>query len=84
MTRQREVRTDPIDVELFMADVDPPALYDFFLTRTGSLRRSPASRPVGGLMQVVLAGPHPPSNRQMLTLKRNFELYRHFRVMKFF
>ena len=84
MAKHNETWTDEIAVEIYMADANPPPLYDFFLTRAGALRRTPAGHPVGGLMQVVLAGSYPPSPRQLLTLKRNFDCDGHFRMMVFF
>jgi hypothetical protein len=41
MTKEHAVRSDVVDVEVYMADQNPPTLYDFYIPRTGGIRRTP-------------------------------------------
>lgn len=83
MTKQ-SVHADELVVEVYMADQSPPALYDFYIARSGSIRRTPAAVGIPGLIQVILAGTYPPTPRQQLKVRRQFGLDDRFRVLKFY
>jgi len=82
MTKEFTVQSDVVPVEIYMADQDPPAIYDLFILRTGEIRRAPSTI-IPGLIQVVMAGSSP-SGRQVVTVRRHFELDQRFRLLKFY
>lgn len=83
MTKEFAVRSDAIAVEVYMADGNPPTLYDFYITRGGEIRRTPTAAGIQGVIQVVMAGASPTS-RQILNMRRRFELDERFQLLKFY
>jgi hypothetical protein len=83
MTKEFAVRSDAIAVEVYMADQNPPALYDFYITRMGEIRRTAVAAGIPGVIQVVMAGGSP-TGRQILQVRRQFEIDERFRMLKFY
>lgn len=83
MTKEYAVRPDAVAVEVYMADQNPPSLYDFYVTRSGDIRRTPVAAAIPGVVQVVMAGGSP-TGKQILMVRRQFELDERFRLMKFY
>ncbi|MGV3552355.1 hypothetical protein [Rhizobium sp.] len=83
MTKEFAVRSDAIAVEVYMAEQNPPAVYDFYITRAGEIRRTPISSGIPGVIQVVMAG-ETPTSRQILNMRRQFELDERFQLMRFY
>ena len=83
MTKEFAVRSDVVDVEVYMADQNPPALYDFYSPRTGEIRRTPLVVGIPGIIQVVMEGDSPTS-RQILQVRRQFEMDERFRLLRFY
>jgi hypothetical protein len=83
MTKEHAVRSDVVDVEVYMADQNPPTLYDFYIPRTGGIRRTPLAVGIPGIIQVVMEGDSP-TGRQVLQVRRQFEIDGRFRLMRFY
>jgi hypothetical protein len=83
MTKEYAVRSDVVDVEVYMADQSPPALYDFYVARAGGIRKMHLAVGIPGLIQVVMEGDSP-TGRQILQVRRLFEIDERFRLMRFY
>ena len=83
MTKEFAVRSDAVAVEVYMADQNPPTLYDFYITRSGEIRRTATGFGIPGVVQVVMAGASPTS-RQILNMRRRFELDERCQLLKFY
>lgn len=83
MTKEFAVRSDEIAVEVYMAEQNPPTVFDVYITRSGEIRKTPIRSPIPGVVQVVMAGASPTS-RQILNVRRQFELDERFRLLKFY
>jgi hypothetical protein len=83
MTKENAVRSDVVAVEVYMADRNPPPLYDFYVTKTGEIRRTLTELGIPGVIQVVMEGDSP-TGRQVLNVRCQFELDERFRLMRFY
>lgn len=83
MTKEFAVHSESIAVEVYMAEQNPPVLYDFHVTRAGEIRRTSVSAGIPGIIQVVMAGASPTPS-QIIHVRRQFELDDRFRLLKFY
>lgn len=81
MARQ-DVDSNEVVVEVYMAMQSAPAVYDFFITRDGTVRPNRMAEPVDGIVQVVMAGMNT-TGPQQLRLAGQFGNTTQYRIVNF-
>lgn len=79
----QNVGSKEVVVEVYMAMQSAPAVYDFFITRDGTVRPNKMAEPVDGIVQVVMAGMHP-TGPQQFRLAGQFGNTTQYRIVKFY
>lgn len=84
MTKQHEAPAETVDAEVYVYGLNHPVLYDYFVHRSGKMRRTPIAIRVEGLIQVVMEGPYPPTVEQEAKVLSRFVFEQQCRLMKFY
>lgn len=83
MSKQNNVESTEVVVEVYMAMQTAPAVYDYFITRNGTVKPNKLADPVPGIVQVVMGGMHP-TGPQQLRLAEQFGNTAEYRIVKFY
>jgi hypothetical protein len=83
MSEKDEVRENEVIVDVYMAMQNAPTLYDYFITRNGTVKPNKLADPVPGIIQVVMGGMHP-TGPQQLRLAGQFGDTAQYRIVKFY
>jgi hypothetical protein len=84
MPKQHEAPSQTVDAEVYVYSVSHPVLYDYYVYRSGKIRRTPIAIRVEGLVQIVLEGPYPPTAEQEAKVLSRFVFEKQCRLLKFY